>query len=340
MLNIGLIGLGFMGKTHLENYLRLEREGAPVRVVALCDVDAAKLNGEGGGGNIETSSEHAIDYGRFSKYTSVEEMLNNEKLDIVDITLPTFLHRDVTIQCLNSGVHVLCEKPMAMNAAECDDMVAAAEANGKQLLIGQCLRFWPAYVYLQELVESGRFGSATSAHFYRGGGTPSWGPWVLVKEKGGGALLDMHVHDTDTVNWLFGKPEAVSSIGRNVIPGSGYDIVSTQYRYADGKVVSSHVDWTLNGDFGFEMGYKINFERGNLQFDGSRVKVNPNDGAGFFAELAEDQGYYYQIKAFVEAVAGDRPIEAATPASTKASIEIVTAERESADQRGAWVLVP
>ncbi|NIK70530.1 Gfo/Idh/MocA family oxidoreductase [Paenibacillus sp. BK720] len=339
MLKIGLIGLGFMGKTHLENYLRLEREGAPIRVVALCDVDEAKLNGGGSGGNIDTSSENAIDYGRFNKYTSVQEMLDSEQLDAVDITLPTFLHRDVTTQCLSSGVHVLCEKPMAMNAEECDAMIAAAEASGKQLMIGQCLRFWPAYVYLQELVRSGKFGSVTNAYFYRGGGTPSWGPWVLVNEKGGGALLDMHVHDTDVVNWLFGKPEAVSCYGRNVIAGSGYDIVSTHYRYADNKIVSAHVDWTLNGDFGFEMGFKVNFEHGNVQFDGVSVKVNPNDGAGFTAELPADQGYYYQQKYFTEALVQGLPLDTATPESTKASIEIVTAERESADQRGAWISV-
>ncbi|MBD2871697.1 Gfo/Idh/MocA family protein [Paenibacillus arenilitoris] len=340
MLNIGLIGLGFMGKTHLENYLRLEREGAPIRVVALCDVDEAKLNGGGGGGNIDTSSGNEIDYGRFRKYTSVQAMLEGERLDAVDITLPTFLHRDVAVQCLNSGVHVLCEKPMAMNAEECDAMIAAAEASGKQLMIGQCLRFWPAYVYLRELVAGGKFGSVTSAHFYRGGGTPSWGPWVLQNEKGGGALLDMHVHDTDVVNWLFGKPEAVSCYGRNVIPGSGYDIVSTHYRFADDKIVSSHVDWTLNGDFGFEMGYKVNFEHGNIQFEDGVVSVHPNEGQGFTAELPADHGYYYQLKYFAEALVQGLPLDTATPASTKESIEIVTAERESADRRGEWVAVP
>lgn len=340
MLNIGLIGLGFMGKTHLENYLRLEKEGAPIRVVALCDVDESKLNGGGAGGNIDTSSDNEIDYSRFRKYTSAQQMLDAEQLDFVDITLPTFLHRDITIQCLDNGVHVLCEKPMAMNAEECDAMIEAASRNGKQLMIGQCLRFWPAYVYLKELVESGKFGSATSGYFYRGGGTPSWGPWVLQKEKGGGALLDMHVHDTDAINWLFGKPEAVSCYGRNVIPGSGYDIVSATYRYEDSKVITAHVDWTLNGDFGFEMGFKVNFEHGNVQFDGAAVKVNPNNGAGFSPELPADQGYYYQLKYFVDALAQELPIETATPASTKGSIEIVTAELESAENRGAWVDVP
>lgn len=339
MLKIGLIGLGFMGRSHLENYIRLEKEGAPIQVVAICDMDPVKLAGGAAGGNIDTSSENVIDFNRFNKYSTVQDMLDKEELDFVDITLPTFLHKEVSIQCFNKGLHVLCEKPMALNAEECDAMIAAAEANGKKLMIGQCLRFWPAYVYLKELVDSGKFGKVTNGYFYRGGSTPSWGPWVLQKEKGGGALLDMHVHDTDTINWLFGKPEAVSCIGRNVIPGSGYDIASTSYRYADDKVVNAHVDWTLQGDYGFEMGFKVNFEGGNVHFRGDAVTVNPNEGAGFTPELPSDQGYYFQLKYFTEAIAGDAAITEATGESTKGSIQIYEAEQESADNRGAWVNV-
>ncbi|WP_042166333.1 Gfo/Idh/MocA family protein [Paenibacillus gorillae] len=339
MLRIGLIGLGFMGRSHLENYLRLEREGAQIEVVALCDMDASKLAGGSAGGNIDTSSSNVIDFNRFSKYASVKDMLDNEQLDAVDITLPTFLHREVAVQCLNAGLHVLCEKPMAMNAEDCDAMIEAAEFNSKQLMIGHCLRFWPAYVYLKEVVTSGEFGKATSGVFYRGGGTPTWGPWVLQKEKGGGALLDMHVHDTDAIHWLFGKPEAVSCCGKNTIAGSGYDIVSTNYRYEDGKVVNACVDWTLNGDFGFEMGFRVNFEGGNIQFNGDRVKVNPNDGEGFEPQLSPDQGYYFQLKYFVETLASGGQIAEATSMSAKGSIQIIEAERESADNRGEWVAV-
>lgn len=339
MLKIGLIGLGFMGKSHLENYIRLEQEGMPIRVVALCDMDAAKLEGGSAGGNIDTTLDNEIDFSRFSKYSSIEEMLANEELDIVDITLPTFLHKDVSIQCLNKGVHVLCEKPMALNTEECNAMIEAAEASGQKLMIGQCLRFWPAYVYLKELVDTNKFGSVLYSNFYRGGSTPTWGPWVLQKEKGGGALLDMHVHDTDMINWLFGKPEAVSCSGVNVIPGSGYDIVSTNYRYVDGKIVNAHVDWTLQGDHGFEMGFKVNFAEGNVQFHGDAVTVNPNAGAGFSPELPVDQGYYYQLKYFVQAVLDNSAITVATPESTSGSIQIYEAELESADNRGAWVNV-
>lgn len=336
MLKIGLIGLGFMGNTHLENYLRLEKEGLPVKLVALCDMDPEKLKGSSQAGNIETVSG-SVDFSQFNRYTSVDEMLASEQLDAVDITLPTFLHEQVAVQCLNSGLHVLCEKPMALTSESCDRMIEAAERNGKQLLIGQCLRFWPAYVYLKETAAGGKFGQATSGYFFRGGGTPTYGPWLLQKEKSGGALMDMHVHDADMVNWLFGMPQAVSCLARNVLPGSGYDIVSTNYAYADGKVVNAQVDWTLGGDFGFEMSFRVNFERGNLVFKDGKLKVNPVDGAGFEPELSEEMGYYFEQKYFVESLAGGRPIVEAAGSSVKSTIELVEAEVASADQGGAWV---
>lgn len=339
MLRIGLIGLGFMGRTHLENYIRLENEGVPIRVAAICDIELMKLEGRAAGGNIDTASSPELDFTRFAKYTSIEEMLERERLDCVDIALPTYLHKAVAIRCLNHGLHVLCEKPMALDAGECEEMVQAAEASGKQLMIGQCLRFWPAYVYLKELVDNRTYGNAVSAYFYRGGSTPTWGPWLLQREKSGGAMMDMHVHDTDMIHWLFGKPEAVSSIARNVIPGSGYDIVSTNYKYLDGKVVNAQADWTLQGDYGFEMSFRVNFENGNVQFGGNGVRVNPNEGPGFTPELSPDMGYYHQLKYFVECLLQDRPISVTTPASTKGSIEIIEAEIESADRHGAWIEV-
>ncbi|TXK74440.1 Gfo/Idh/MocA family protein [Paenibacillus sp. N3.4] len=338
MLKIGLIGLGFMGRTHLENYLRLEQEGQPIQVVAICDVDMEKLKGNSAGGNLDTGST-AIDFERFNRYTSVKEMLEKEQLDCVDITLPTFLHKEIAIQCLNKGLHVLCEKPMALNSAECKEMIDSAEVNGKHLMVGQCLRFWPAYEYLKEMIDNETFGKVNSGYFYRGGSTPTWGAWLTQKEKSGGAMLDMHVHDTDMIHWLFGKPDAVSCLARNVVSGSGYDVVSTNYSFPDGKVINAQADWTLQGDYGFEMHYRVNFEKGNLVFHNGRVQVNPNETAGFTPELSSDLGYYYQLKYFVESLSRQEPLHTATPASTMGSIAIIESEIASADQCGAWVQV-
>ncbi|MCZ8518263.1 MULTISPECIES: Gfo/Idh/MocA family protein [Paenibacillus] len=338
MLKIGLIGLGFMGRTHLENYLRLEAEGLDIRVAAVCDADPEKLQGQGTAGNIGTAGEE-IDLGRFARYSSITDMLELEELDAVDITLPTYLHAEVSVQCLEKGLHVLCEKPMAMHAGECEEMVRAAEHCGRQLLVGQCLRFWPAYVYLKEVIDSRVYGEVISGSFFRGGATPTWGPWLMQKEKSGGALMDMHVHDTDAIHWLFGKPRAVSCLGKNVVPGSGYDTVSTNYAYDDGKVIHAGADWTLGGDFGFEMSYRVNLEGGNLVFRNDAVQVNPQGAKGFTAELSPEMGYYLELQYFVETLLRGEPVARAAGSEVKGTIEIVEAELASADRGGAWVEV-
>lgn len=206
-------------------------------------------------------------------------------------------------------------------------------------MIGQCLRFWPAYELLKEYVDNGEFGKVVSAYFFRGGATPLWSykNWLLDKNKSGGCMLDQHIHDVDMVNWLFGKPEKLSSIGLNIIEGSGYDAVSTNYIYNDGKVVNTQDDWTINGEYGFEMRYRANFQKGNIIFEKGKVTVNPKDGSAFIPELPKEDGYYREIKYYINSLLNDTPIETATPQSTKETIEIAMKEVESADKRGEVV---
>lgn len=336
MLKIGLIGFGFMGRMHFDNYVRLMKEGADIQLVAICDMRIEELKNGAAWGNIATE-QSVYDLTPYALYDSIDAMLENEQLDIVDITLPTPLHADLTCSLLERGIHVLCEKPVARTSEEGWRMAEAAKRTGNTLMIGQCLRFWPAYEYLKACVEDGRYGAVTAGSFFRGGGLPQ--AWFLNGEQSGGCMLDMHIHDTDIINWLFGKPESVSSLARNVVPGSAYDVVSTNYVYPDGKVLNAQADWTLGGDFGFAMTFRVNFERGNLLFENNVLKVNPNDGEGFAADLSPDMGYYREIKYFVESVAKGEPVTICSPESAVQSLEIVEAEIRSADRKGAYVNV-
>lgn len=334
-IRVGLVGVGAMGRGHFDNYVRLMEEGFPVELVALCDIVPERFLGEGTRMNIETGSK-PVDASKFKIYTDYLEMMEKEELDYVDFALPTDLHCEATVAALDKGFHVLCEKPMARSVAECGRMIAAAERNNRKLMIGQCLRFWPEYVFLKECVDDKRYGEVTCAYFFRGGGTPLWSHenWLLSRERSGGVLLDQHIHDVDTINWLFGMPEAVSTLGRNIIPGSGYDAVSTQYVYPDNKVVNAQDDWTLNGAFGFEMIYRVNFEKAALIFRPDGLTVYPHEGAAFKPEISREQGYWHEIRYFIEAVRNDTPIETATPESTMQTIRIAEAEERSADLRG------
>jgi len=334
MLKIGLIGFGFMGRMHFDNYVRLKGEGHPIQLVAICDVAIEQLKNGKADGNMATAQE-TYDLSEYALYDSIDAMLANEELDMIDITLPTTLHADLTCSLLEKGYHVFCEKPMARTSAEGRRMVETAERTGRKLQIGQCLRFWPAYEYLKACVADGRYGEVTAGHFYRGSGAPKG--WFLNGELSGGALLDMHIHDTDIVNWLFGKPERVSTIGKNVIPGSGFDAASTNYGYADGKVVNALVDWTLEGDYGFEMGFRVNFKGGSIVLGKDGLTVNPNDAPAFKPELAAHDGYYGELLSFTNAILKDEQITVCPPESTLATLEIVEAEQQSAERSGDWV---
>ncbi len=329
-----------MGRGHLDHYIRLQAEGDPLEVTAICDIDDKKFKGEFVSGNLDMGQDR-YDFSQYNLYTNIDEMLEKEQFDFVDICLPTYLHSETTIKALDRGLHVLCEKPMALSEEECDRMIEAAKRNDRKLMIGQCLRFWPHYLVLKDYVDSGKFGKVNSAYFFRGGHTPRWSyeNWMVKKEKSGGCILDQHIHDVDLVNWLFGMPEAVSTLGRVVVPGSGYDVMSTNYIYPDGKVINAQGDWTLNGDNGFIMEYRVNFEKGNLILKDYIVFIHPNEDPKIQAELEPGVGHYFEIKYFVECILNDKPIEVSTPESTADTIRLALTEVASADRNGSIVAV-
>lgn len=338
MLKVGLVGLGFMGRAHLTNYKRLEDEGYPIRVTAICDADEDKFRGIFAGGNIQIGGG-SLDLSASRHYTDYIRMLEEEELDIVDIAMPSYLHAEMTVQAMERGLHVLCEKPMALSTSDGQLMLEAAERSGKKLMVAQVLRFWPEYEYLKETVDSGRYGKVLSAHFFRGGHPPQWthNDWMVRKETSGGGMYDLHIHDIDMVNWLFGKPKSVSTLALDVLPGSSFDIISTQYVYPDRKVVSSQSDRTLTGEFGFEMSFRVNFERGNLVYEKRVLRDNPQEGKGFEPQFPDEPGYYREIKYFADAVLHDRPIVRAKPEETLASLAIAEAEARSALEGGSLV---
>ena len=323
-----------MGRMHFDNYERLMNEGHQIQLTAICDLQIEQLKSSKAEGNMATEKE-IYDLTPYQLYENIEDMLVNEQLDMIDITLPTYLHAELTCNLLERGYHVFCEKPAARTAEEARKMAVAANQSGKKLMIGQCLRFWPAYELLKDHVESSRFGQVTGGYFFRGSGAPKG--WFMNGELSGGCLLDMHIHDTDMIHWLFGKPNKVSTLGRTVVSSNGYDIVSTNYVFEDGKVINAQADWTLEGEHGFEMTYRVNFEKGNIVFKDGVVHVNPNNETGYIAELSAESGYYYEMLYFINAILNETSLDTCLPESAAGTMEIIEAELQSADLGGAWV---
>ena len=157
MLRFGVIGLGFMGRTHLAT-LALHPQA---QVVAVHDVLPERLAGPlaPGGGNIAVGGR-SWDESVVRRCASLDELLGDEAIDAVVVATPSDLHAELSCRALSAGKHVLCEKPMALTLEDCDRMLAAARAAGRVLMIGHCIRFWGEYAAATAVGRTGRCAPA------------------------------------------------------------------------------------------------------------------------------------------------------------------------------------
>ncbi len=330
MLKVGIVGFGFMGQMHYKCWMALE--GA--EVVAVCDVNPnIEEDTKKAVGNIG-DTEEGVDFSSLRLYTDFEEMLKSGELDAVSITLPTSLHADFSIKALAAGVNVFCEKPMALNVEDCERMIAEAGRSGKVLQIGHCVRFWPEYAKAKQIVDSGDYGRVIAATFQRLGSAPTWSKdnWFMDEKRSGGVALDLHIHDTDFVQYLFGVPRAVCSFGAKG-PGGGLVHIVTQYLYDDDKVVTAEGGWAMMPTFGFEMSFNIVLAKATLVYDLTReptFKVCPAEGEAFSPEVQEGDGWFLEIAHFVKAVSGEKVEPVTTLEQSRDSVRIVEAEKKSA----------
>ena len=195
MVKVGIIGNGYISASHRKAYRELTEAGTPVQVEAVADIRPEFT---------------AACEGKERIYRDYGELLENEvgKLDYVDICLPTFLHSPAAVRALDMGYNVLCEKPMAIDTAAAQAMCDAAKRNKRKLMIAQSWRFNPQCTVMREYVQQKKLGRVKCAHFNRNGGTPgwSWEGWHFDEKRSGGALLDLHMHDVDAMNSIFGVP--------------------------------------------------------------------------------------------------------------------------------------
>lgn len=328
---IGLIGLGFMGATHIKAW----RQVADARIAALCNPSGRHLDGDftDVSGNVGDKEPLKLEMNGVTAYRDYAAMLADPNIDAIDICTPTHTHLALVLAALAAGKHVICEKPMARSSVEARQMADAARKANRILMPAMCLRFWPEWAWLKEAVSSGRYGKVLSARFTRIAEPPGWGRSTFLDgKKSGGALLDLHIHDTDFVNHLFGKPLTVQSHGYSLLSGC-IDHVVTRYDVACGALVHAEGGWTMAKGFGFRMAYTVNFEKATADYDLARGKESlrlTEDGETKAIACDGPDGYVGQLSHFIQSVrAGTQPT-VVTADDGVASVEICEAEERSA----------
>lgn len=262
MLRIGIAGLGFMGMTHYLAYQKIRG----VKVAAVCEQDPKRRAGDWRTiqGNFGPKGEQ-MDLSGVAQYATIEEMVADEKLDLIDICLPAVGHAQSTLTALKAGKHVFCEKPIALKLNDATRMVEAAEKAKRLLMIGHVLPFFPEYRFAYETIASGRYGAVLGGHFKRVISEPTWLPDFYNPEKIGGPMLDLHIHDAHFIRVICGMPKAVRSLG--TLRGTVAERFTTQFVYDPPRMVTATSGVIGQQGRPFTHAYEIYLEKATLFFD-------------------------------------------------------------------------
>jgi predicted dehydrogenase len=262
-VGIGIVGIGFMGMIH---YLAA-RKLTGGRVAALCSRDARKLAGDWTSiqGNFGPRGTQ-MDLSGLAKYSTIDELLADPDVDLVDLCVPNDEHASLAIRALEAGKHVLVEKPIALKTADADAMVAAARKADRLLMVAHVLPFFPEFAFTAEAIASGKYGALRAAHLKRVIAKPDWSRGIADADRSGGPAIDLHIHDTHFLSLVCGVPRAVQS--RGVIEGGAVVHLITQYLYDEpGPTVSALSGALSQAGRSFTHGFEFYLERATLAFD-------------------------------------------------------------------------
>ena len=332
MINVGVIGLGMMGLTHLDAYAKRN----DVKVVAVADKDSQRLSGKKrAAGNVEGQAQGGFDVTTVKGYTEGLDLINDPAVAMVDVCVATPWHVEIALAALAAGKHILVEKPLARTAANAERLANAASKSKGLAMCAMCMRFWPGWTWLKEAIDDNRFGPVRSAQFRRLACMPP-GAFYANAEMSGAAILDLHLHDTDFVQFCFGLPAAVYSRGYSKTT-IGIDHVVTQYIYEPkagqpAPIVSAEGTWAYDAAYEFRMEYTVNFERATAVYDmrATDKLIVYETGQKRPIELGDRMGYDIEIEYFLNCIRTNSPPTTITLADAARAIRITEAEEKSA----------
>jgi predicted dehydrogenase len=256
MKKVAIIGAGSMAQSHAKVYPYLKN----ACVTAVIDP------------NISAARKLAMNFG-VKTFSSIADLLKEEHPDAADLCLPSFLHYRESMRFLKEGIHVFCEKPMAHTSAEADEMIKESQKNGLILMVGQVLRFWPEYRFLKQTIEESPHGPLRYLSMVRRYGCHEAGSWYMDPERCKMVCLEMHIHDADFVNYLFGLPRAVDSI-RLEESEIHLSIINTRYFYDFPAIIQVEGGWSRSS-IPFSAGYMAVFEEAALEYRDGVVILYP-----------------------------------------------------------------
>ena len=347
-VRVGIIGCGGIANgKHMPSLAKLKH----VEMVAFCDII------------VDKAKEAAKKFGTADAkvYEDYKELLADKTIDVVHVCTPNRSHSFITVDALESGKHVMCEKPMAINSEEAKKMLDAAERTGKKLTIGYQTRNRADAVYLKKLVDDGMFGDIyyAKATALRRRAVPTWGVFLNEYEQGGGPLIDIGTHALDLTLWMMNnyKPKMVvgtkyKKLGDQKNTANAWDdwdpekytVEDSAFGFVvmeNGATISVESSWAINIADPIEASTLLAGTKGgadmfddlrlNYVKNGRQVIEKPNFDAGgvAFYDGCSDDPAELECRAFYDAIINDKEVST-KPEQAMVVTQILEAIYESA----------
>ncbi|HKB01738.1 MAG TPA: Gfo/Idh/MocA family oxidoreductase, partial [Gemmataceae bacterium] len=252
-----------------------------------------------------------VDLTGVNTYETLEQMLADKDIDLIDVCNPTHLHPDTAIAALKAGKHVLVEKAIALKPEQADAMVAAAKTAGKLLMVAHVLPFFPEFRHAAEAIKDGRYGKFLAGHFKRVISRPDWSADIGDAAKTGGPAVDLHVHDTHFIGLVCGVPKNVFSTG--VVENGVVQHLTTSYDYGpNGPSITCSSGALAMGGRPFVHGYELYLEKATLAYESgtcplTRIRPGLTETAPMPAEPGGDvAAFVAEIQTAVDGVTSGR----------------------------------
>lgn len=291
-LKMLLIGAGFMGREHLSSI----QNSATVEYTGIIDKNQA------------AAEKLAIEFG-IKSFISIDDAIKHISADAVDVCVPTVFHIDVVREAAAHGLHVLCEKPLALTIETALEIKKIASESNIKIMVAQVLRFWPEYVYAVNTAKNGTYGKILAIDCKRLSSRPAWNSWMTKQEIGGGAVLDLQIHDIDFIYQMLGKPDSIDSIGRSF--DGTVNSIHNKLIYSSGISVFNEASFAMPQSYPFRMYFQIEFEKAVMEMDfwrpkSEKLKIFPENGNSFTPALSGKNAYTEEIIYFAENILANK----------------------------------
>jgi len=312
---VAVVGCGFIGKVHIKQWKQIEE----VEVKACVDIEEERAR--------ETSKTFGIP----NYFTSIDPIVKDKTIEIVDVCTPTYTHKEIVEALLEGEKNVIVEKPIALKLKDARSMINKAKKSGRKFMVAHVLRFWNEYVIAHELIKGGKIGSPIFSRAHRLSAFPAWAwrSWHNFAEKGGGVFVDMSIHDLDFLRWTFGEVEEIQARGGTLLTknATSHDFTDAFIRFKNKAIAYVEGSWIMPNSFPFSTEFEAIGSEGSISFNSNfpnEVRVFYKDSPPEKITKTSQDPYFLELKAFKECVQQDKEVPVSGEEGLK-SLEVAIA---------------